>query len=641
LFDPQVWNGTESYILSFAPGGTLSSLYVVFGVPTTHGAQTVLSVSGPADAEYIATPPYGEPIFQTSWLNVAAGTFSDTNNFVVQLSRTRVNPAILRTNTWADMSTLSTNWTQWLAADGRCESTNPAIVSFVQQSLPANYRTTMTPYDTARSLHQTVTKTLTYQEPPPAIDAVGVLQDGIADCGGFAALLTACLRNVGIPARCISGFRQGDDIPHVRVEFHLPGTEWIIADPTDGNTNDPTGTYAYDFGITSDSDRYVAVDAGDAHVLSYNTFEFIQIPNYLWSGDATVESYTPTYALTATPSVAVEASPSSAGTVSGEGAYTAGTSVQISASANSGWTFTGWSDGNTQDPRMVTVPAGGTNYIAIFAQPSSSINVSGDLAFGNVTTGSMATATLTISDPGDVNLTVSSISYPDGFSGAFSGTIPAGGSQNVTVTFAPPVVDSFGGTITVNSDATEGTNTITASGTGVAMAPPTVATPTITPDGGDLADSVKVTLKCVTPKAVIYYTTDGSAPTTGSPKYKSTITLTNSATINAVAFAGTNGPSDTATASFTISTPSITTTGELPSGTVGDAYSSVTLQATGGTAPYKWSLAPKSKLPTGLKLSSTGTISGKPTKTDSTTITVKVTDAKKGTAEQSFAVTIN
>jgi hypothetical protein len=223
----------------------------------------------------------------------------------------------------------------------------------------------MTPYDTARSLHQTVMKTLTYEEPPPHIDAVGVLQDGIADCGGYSALLVACLRNVGIPARCISGFRQGEQIPHVRVEFHLPGTEWIVADPTDGNTNDPTGTYAYDFGITSDSDRYIAVDAGDAHILPYYTFEFIQIPNPYAIGGSS-ESYTSFYALVSTPSVAVEASPSDAATVAGEGAYTAGTSVQIGATANAGWTFTAWSDGNTQNPRTVTIPEAGTNYIASF-----------------------------------------------------------------------------------------------------------------------------------------------------------------------------------------------------------------------------------------------------------------------------------
>jgi hypothetical protein len=48
----------------------------------------------------------------------------------------------------------------------------------------------------------------------------------------------------------------------------------------------------------------------------------------------------------------------------------------------------------------------------------------------------------------------------------------------VTVTFAPTLVTGYGGTITVSSDATGGTNTIAASGTGVSV-PPT-ATPFVT-----------------------------------------------------------------------------------------------------------------------------------------------------------------
>jgi hypothetical protein len=440
LFDPLVWDGNESYILTFVPGGTLSTLYVVFGVPTTHGAQTVISVNGPADAELIETPPYNLPIFQTAWSNVAATTFSDTNNFVVQLSRTRVNPTILRTNTWADMRTLSTNWTVWLAPDARCESTNPLITSFVQASLPTNYLATMTPYDTARSLHQTVMKTLTYQEPPPAIDAVGVLQDGIADCGGYSALLVACLRNVGIPARCISGFRQGEEIPHVRVEFHLPGTEWIVADPTDGNTNDPTGTFAYDFGITSDGNRYVAVDAGDAHELPYNTFEFIQIPNYYSTGSATFGSYTSLYALVTTPSVAVEASPSDAATVSGEGAYTAGASVQIGATANAGWTFTAWSDGNSQNPRMVSVPAGGTNYIANFVSQSTNSSMATITVLANPTDGGTVTGggTFAVGSSQSISATANSgwtfTSWSDSGNETHNVTVPSGGAT-YTATF--------------------------------------------------------------------------------------------------------------------------------------------------------------------------------------------------------------
>jgi uncharacterized membrane protein len=96
------------------------------------------------------------------------------------------------------------------------------------------------------------------------------------------------------------------------------------------------------------------------------------------------------------------------------------------------------------------------------------IALGGNLAFGNITVGQTATRTLTISNTGNAALNVSSINYPSGFSGNWnSGNIAAGASQNVTVTFAPNAATDFSGNITVNSDATSGTNTIVASGTGI------------------------------------------------------------------------------------------------------------------------------------------------------------------------------
>src|ERR1035441_1039885 len=65
------------------------------------------------------------------------------------------------------------------------------------------------------------------------------------------------------------------------------------------------------------------------------------------------------------------------------------------------------------------------------------------------------------------SMTIGSISYPNGFSGNWSGTIAAGSSQPVTVTFSPTSPTNYGGAVTVNSDMTSGVNTIAASGTGV------------------------------------------------------------------------------------------------------------------------------------------------------------------------------
>ena len=113
------------------------------------------------------------------------------------------------------------------------------------------------------------------------------------------------------------------------------------------------------------------------------------------------------------------------------------------------------------------------------------INLSGDLAFPSVTVGQSATRTLTITNTGNSTLTVSGISYPSSrFSGNWSGTIAAGGSRNVTVTFAPQAshVGAYSNTLTVNSDATSGTSMWAISGTGVAA-----ATTRIISLSGDLA----------------------------------------------------------------------------------------------------------------------------------------------------------
>jgi hypothetical protein len=97
--------------------------------------------------------------------------------------------------------------------------------------------------------------------------------------------------------------------------------------------------------------------------------------------------------------------------------------------------------------------------------PTRTIGLSGNLAFGNVQVNATTTTTLTISNNGNSALTVSSIAYPPGFSGAWSGTVPAGGSQPLTVTFAPMAAASYAGTITVNANQTSGANTISVSGT--------------------------------------------------------------------------------------------------------------------------------------------------------------------------------
>src|SRR5579862_7566541 len=81
-------------------------------------------------------------------------------------------------------------------------------------------------------------------------------------------------------------------------------------------------------------------------------------------------------------------------------------------------------------------------------------------------------------------------------------------------------------------------------------------------------------------------------------------------------------------------------TASLPNGQVGQAYRAP-LSASGGTAPYAWSLS-NGTLPAGLMLSSDGVISGTPTVSSGTSFTIQVKDSSQPAAEstRSFMLTV-
>ncbi|MBN1669923.1 MAG: chitobiase/beta-hexosaminidase C-terminal domain-containing protein [Kiritimatiellae bacterium] len=87
---------------------------------------------------------------------------------------------------------------------------------------------------------------------------------------------------------------------------------------------------------------------------------------------------------------------------------------------------------------------------------------------------------------------------------------------------------------------------------------PTAATPTISPNGGDFYGSVQVTLATTTGGATIFYTTNGTDPTTGSIRYTGApFTLTASRTVTARAYKQDYNRSAPASAGFTDRTPSV------------------------------------------------------------------------------------
>ncbi len=141
---------------------------------------------------------------------------------------------------------------------------------------------------------------------------------------------------------------------------------------------------------------------------------------------------------------------------------------------------------------------------------------------------------------------------------------------------------------------------------------------------------------------------------TGTPTGPGTSTVTVTATDSTVT------PSVGSTAGSTVLTPTpgqatatltLTvnpgalgiTTGSLPAGTAGQPYAA-SLAATGGVAPYSWTVSSGS-LPAGLTLNqATGAITGTPASSGSSPVGVTVTDSSSptpGSVSQTYTLTVN
>ena len=86
----------------------------------------------------------------------------------------------------------------------------------------------------------------------------------------------------------------------------------------------------------------------------------------------------------------------------------------------------------------------------------------------------------------------------------------------------------------------------------------TVATPTISPAGGDYTTTQNVTISCATSEATIYYTTNGEDPTASSNQYADAISVNQTTTVKAIAVKSGMTDSNIASAVYTITVaPSI------------------------------------------------------------------------------------
>ncbi|HLV93571.1 MAG TPA: chitobiase/beta-hexosaminidase C-terminal domain-containing protein, partial [Candidatus Acidoferrales bacterium] len=106
-----------------------------------------------------------------------------------------------------------------------------------------------------------------------------------------------------------------------------------------------------------------------------------------------------------------------------------------------------------------------------------------------------------------------------------------------------------------------------------------VATPTFSPAPGTYTAALPVMISDATSGATIYYTADGTTPTTASPQYSAPITVSNTETIEAIAAASGMTNSAVATGIYTIQT-----SGGGSSPSYGSGFTSLGLTLNGGAA---------------------------------------------------------
>jgi uncharacterized membrane protein len=309
--------------------------------------------------------------------------------------------------------------------------------------------------------------------PAPAISLSGNLDFGTVTIGS-SAQLTLTINNTGTATLTVSsiGYPTG-------FSGDFSGTVTVGETTNVTVTFSPTDATSYSGTITVNSDAASGTNTINASGTgTAGPTPAISLSGDLDFGDVTVGSSAQlTLTITNTGTAILTVSSINyptgfSGDFSGTIATGETTNVIVTFSPIDVTTYSGTVTVNSDAASGVnTVNASGTGA----AVPTPAISLSGDLSFGNVTVGSSAQLTLNITNTGTANLTVSSVTYPIGFSGDFSGVIAAGETTNVTVTFSPTDATDYSGTITVNSDATSGANTVSASGTGIEAPLPYVA----------------------------------------------------------------------------------------------------------------------------------------------------------------------
>ncbi|NJC49813.1 UNVERIFIED_ORG: uncharacterized protein YhjY with autotransporter beta-barrel domain [Xanthomonas campestris] len=216
--------------------------------------------------------------------------------------------------------------------------------------------------------------------------------------------------------------------------------------------------------------------------------------------------------------------------------------------------------------------------------------------------------------------------------GVLSGTPTATGSFNFTAT----ATDSGG-------SPTSGNRAYTLTVAGATVTLPATSLPAgtagqayssaLTPATGGIAPYTYAVTAGALPAGITLNGSSGAL--TGTPGNVGSFAF------NVTATDSTSGTPSQATQSYSLNIaapPIVIAPSTLPAATRGTAYSQA-LSASGGTAPYTYTLA-SGTLPAGLTLASNGTLSGTATVEGSFNFTVTATDAGSFTGDQAYSLTV-
>jgi hypothetical protein len=227
-------------------------------------------------------------------------------------------------------------------------------------------------------------------------------------------------------------------------------------------------------------------------------------------------------------------------------------------------------------------------------------------------------------------------------SGASCGALSSATGSSITYTAPSGVTTQFQTTLTAAIPGTKSSKTVA-----ITVNPVPTITGTLAPASVGVAYSATLTSAGGSSPLKGMTLTSGALPT--GLTFNATTGVISGTPTQAGSFSFTISNTDSSTLPYTVttqkviavSTPvtsTISIVGAVPAGTVGTAYSG-SLQASGGTAPYTYSILSGS-LPTGLQLSAAGAIAGTPTTQGSFSFTAQAQDSTGATTSATFSVAI-